>query len=237
MILRRKDYTKHAPSKDARKIYIISEGTESEIKYLNFFTGLSSNLELIVIPSENGTDPMKLMELALRKFDKETGQFTLEFSQKDQIWFVIDTDTWEREGKIDPLRTFCTRQNDKIPKDYDEVKRYDAWNIAQSNPSFEVWLYYHFYDSIPDPDILSSTPNIKGYVDSLIAGGFDYESDPAKIHSAIDRAKKNFRLDEKGKLMWFATEFFKLGMEIEKFTASETRKLLGKLSSEHLPLK
>lgn len=49
MITRRRDYTKRAPSKNASKIYIISEGTDTEIKYLKFFIGLSSNLELIVI--------------------------------------------------------------------------------------------------------------------------------------------------------------------------------------------
>ena len=41
MITRRKDYTKHAPSKDASKIYIVCEGAETEKGYFNFFEGLS----------------------------------------------------------------------------------------------------------------------------------------------------------------------------------------------------
>lgn len=237
MITRRKDYTKRAPSKDASKIYIISEGTDSEIKYLNFFVGLSSNLELIVIPSENGTDPVKLRELAKEKFFGTGRVHTIDYSQKDQIWFVIDTDTWEKEGKITPLREFCTTNNAKISKEYDEVKSYDAWQVAQSNPCFEVWLYYHLYDEAPDIDSLPKEPNIKKYINSLIAGGFDYECDPVRIQSAIHRAKKTFRVDENGKLEWFATEFFKLGEEIEKFTGNETRKLLGKLTSGHMPMK
>ena len=102
MITRRKDYVKRVPSKDASKIYIISEGTYSEIKYLNFFIGLSSNLELIVIPSESGTDPLKLRELAKEKFFGADRLHTLDYMQKDQIWFVIYTDTWEKEGKIAP---------------------------------------------------------------------------------------------------------------------------------------
>ena len=178
MIKRRKDYVKRAPSKDASKIYIISEGTDSEIKYLNFFIGLSSNLELIVIPSEKGTDPLKLRELAKEKFFGTNRVHTLDYMQKDQIWFVIDTDTWEQEGKITPLRDFCSVNNNNIPKDYDEVKAYEAWNVAQSNPCFEVWLYYHLYGEIPDSSSVPKDPNIKRYIDSLIGGGFDYECDP-----------------------------------------------------------
>ncbi len=237
MITRRRDYTKRAPSKDANKIYIISEGTDSEIKYLNFFIGLSSNLELIVIPSENGTDPLKLCELAKEKFFGTNRLYTLDYSQKDQIWFVIDTDTWEKEGKIAPLRNFCAENNVNIPKQFDEIKSYEAWHVVQSNPCFEVWLYYHLYDDAPDIDSVPNQPNIKRYINSLISGGFDYECDPARIQSAITRARKTFRLDINGKLEWFATEFYKLGEEIEKFTGRETRKLLGKLISGHIPQK
>lgn len=124
MITRRKDYTKKDPLKDASKIYIISEGTDSEIKYFNFFVGLSSNLELIVIPSVNGTDPLKLMELAKDKFLGQNRICSLECREKDQVWFVIDTDTWEQEGKITPLREFCAAQNSDILKTYDEIKAY-----------------------------------------------------------------------------------------------------------------
>ncbi len=66
MITRRKDYSKSEPTKDASKIYIVCEGKGSEPDYFGFFEGLSSNLELIVIPPEEGTDPLKLMELAER---------------------------------------------------------------------------------------------------------------------------------------------------------------------------
>ena len=235
MITRRKDYTKREPLKDSNKIYIISEGTDSEIKYFNFFTGLSSNLQLIVIPSEKGTDPLKLMELAKEKLLGEQRVYTIDYREKDQIWFVIDTDTWEREGKIAPLREFCAAQNSGIQKKFDEVKPYKAWNIAQSNPCFEVWLYYHHYDEIPDKDCVHDEPNIKRYVDSLIAGGYDYECDPAKIQIAISHAEDAFRLDGSQRLEWFATEVFNLGKEIQKHTEKEVSKLLGKLRSGHMP--
>lgn len=79
MIKRRKDYSKKAPSKEASKIYIVCEGKETERGYFEFFEGLSSNLELIIIPPEDGTDPLKLMELAHRLFLSETGRYSLDF--------------------------------------------------------------------------------------------------------------------------------------------------------------
>ena len=150
MITRRKDYSKSEPTKDASKIYIVCEGKGSEPDYFGFFEGLSSNLELIVIPPEEGTDPLKLMELAERILLGDTRKHTIDYLQQDKIWFAIDTDSWEKEGKIAPLRNFCRAMNARITEKYSEAKPYEAWNVAQSNPCFEVWLYYHHYADRPD---------------------------------------------------------------------------------------
>ena len=65
MIQRRRDYDKREPSRDAHKIYIVCEGKGTEPNYFAFFEGLSSNLQVITIPPEDGkTDPLKLMERA-----------------------------------------------------------------------------------------------------------------------------------------------------------------------------
>lgn len=79
MITRRKDYSKKEPSRDSLKVYVVCEGTETEPNYFGFFEGLSSNLQIIILPP-------------------------------DRVWFVIDTDSWEREGKIDVLRRASVRK-------------------------------------------------------------------------------------------------------------------------------
>ena len=129
MIVRRKEYAKREPSRDAHKIYIVCEGKGTEPAYFSFFEGLSSNLQLITIPPDEGTDPLKLMERAKDILLGENRKYTIDYRQGDSIWFVIDTDTWEKEGKIVPLRGFCSSQNEEIPKQYDEVKMYSAWNV------------------------------------------------------------------------------------------------------------
>lgn len=136
MIQRRKEYGKREPSRDAHKIYIVCEGKGTEPAYFSFFEGLSSNLQVITIPPDEGTDPLKLMERAEHILIGEDRIYALDYKHGDTVWFVIDTDSWEKEGKITPLRVFCSQQNEAIPQILDEVKSYNAWNVAQSNPCF-----------------------------------------------------------------------------------------------------
>ncbi len=229
MIRKRNNYTKREPSKDASKIYIVCEGKESEKDYFEFFQGLSSNLQLIIIPPEDGkTDPLKLMEQANKQLLEETRFYTLDYMQNDKVWFAIDTDTWEDQGKIQPLRDFCAKQNEKI-KELDERKPYDAWNVAQSNPCFEIWLYYHFYDTPPKEDDVTEQPSMKSYVNSKIEGGFNYHKDPVRIKDAIENSEKNFQRQDNGNPNVFSTEQHVLGKEILGFVSTEITKLRNKM--------
>ena len=229
MIRRIRDYNKREPSRDAHKIFIICEGKGTEPSYFAFFEGLSSNLQVITIPPTDGTDPLKLLERAKQVLlDSEKG-YSLDYLHRDTVWFVIDTDTWEEEGKIAPLREFCALQNATIPLKYDEVKAYDAWNVAQSNPCFEIWLYYHFYDIMPVADDVEKHASFKEYVGSNISGGFNFEKDPVRLEEAIANTEKNHTVDGDGKLCAYSSEVFLLGKEIDRFVKSDIRKLRNKL--------
>ena len=229
MIQRRRDYDKREPSRDAHKIYIVCEGKGTEPSYFAFFEGLSSNLQVITIPPTDGTDPLKLMELAKQVLIGDSREFTVEYEHGDTVWFVVDTDTWEKEGKIEPLRQFCSQKNAAIPSEYDEVKAYSAWNVAQSNPSFEIWLYYHFYENKPVSDEVAKRASFKEYVNSTIAGGFNFEKDPVRLESAIVNAERNFQVDKESKLFEYSSEVYILGKEIDGFVKSEIAKLINKL--------
>ncbi len=229
MIQRRRDYGKREPSRDAHKIYIVCEGKGTEPNYFAFFEGLSSNLQVITIPPEDGTDPLKLMERAKHVLIDEERTYTVEYENHDTVWFVIDTDKWEQEGKIAPLREFCSQKNIDIPKMYDEFKAYNAWNVAQSNPCFEIWLYYHFYDNVPLDEDIEKHATFKEYVDSLISGGFNFEKDPVRLDDAILNAENNHSVDKEGKPEIYTTEVYLLGKEIDSFVKSDLMKLLNKL--------
>lgn len=227
MITRRKDYSKQPPSKDARKLYLICEGEGTEPNYFTFFKGLSSNLEIIPIPPESGTDPMKLLDLAKSKLVNEDSRYIMDYRANDSVWFVIDTDSWEMEGKITPLRDFCAKSNTDFQEKYTEIKPYSAWNVVQSNPCFEIWLYYHFFKEVPKPEEIESYPSFKAFVSSIISGGFDFQKDPVRVKAAVENAKTNFNYSDDGKLALFSTEVFKLAEEILLFVTQHLERLQG----------
>lgn len=229
MIQRRREYGKKEPSRDAHKIYIVCEGKGTEPDYFAFFEGLSSNLQVITIPPTDGTDPLKLMERAKQVLMGEEREYTVEYEHGDTMWFVIDTDKWEEQGKIAPLREFCSQQNASISDALDEVKTYQAWNVAQSNPCFEIWLYYHIHDKKPDTEDVEKCASFKEYVDGSILGGFDFEKDPARIEDAIANTERHFSRDGNGLLRLFASEVFLLGKEIDGFVSSDIKKLRNKI--------
>lgn len=229
MITRRRDYSKQEPTKDARKLYIFCEGAGTEPDYFGFFEGLSCNLEVITIPPEDGTDPLKLMELAKHKLLDEGSKFLMDYYANDSVWFVIDTDTWEKEGKIRPLREFCITKNEEFPGRYSEVKPYSAWNVVQSNPCFEMWLYYHFFNEKPDQDVVMSRPTFKSFVNDSISGGFNFQSDPAKVDVAIENAKATETRNSDGDLALYSTEVYKLAEIIVPFVQPHLVRLKGKM--------
>ena len=229
MIQRRRDYGKREPSRYAHKIYLVCEGKDTELNYFKFFEGLSSNLQVIAIPPTVGTDPIKLMKRAQEVLLDDNRQYTVECEHGDTVWFIIDTDTWEKEGKIKPLREFCQEQNDIIREKYDEVKPYPVWNVAQSNPCFEIWLYYHFYDKKPSQEKVGDCVSFKEFVHLEISGGFNFEKDLARLEDAISNAEANFGMEKDGRLSLYSTEMNKPGREILGFVKSELDKLRNKL--------
>ena len=213
MIQRRRIYEKALPSKDAQKIYVFCEGDDREKNYFDFFRGMSSNLEIISIPPYNHkSSPNNLIEHAEHLFESESREYTLDYSQKDIVWFVVDTDEWEECGLIECLRSYCKGKNDG--------KDYPAWNVAQSNPSFEIWLYYHLYENKPNDKEVSSFATFKEYVNSKISGGFDSSIMPIHIEEAIRNSSANFESDGDSPSL-YSTEVHNLGNDILKYAGKD----------------
>ena len=209
-LVRSRLYERQEPLRDSRKIYIYCEGNKREFDYFRFFCGLSSNVNIIPIPSKDGkTDPEKLMEAAREEFGINSDvspKFTLDVSQQDNVWFVIDTDSWG--SKITDLRNFCKSQNAGLDN--------EAWYVSQSNPSFEIWLYYHKFSEKPVKNDVDKYSSIKEFVDAQIPGGFDSRKHPAMIEAAIQNAKATYE-EENQVLKLYSTEVFKLGQVILPF--------------------
>lgn len=209
-LVRSRRYERQKPLRDSRKIYIYCEGNKREFDYFRFFCGLSSNVNIIPIPSKDGkTDPEKLMEAAQEEFGINSDvspKYTLDVSQHDNVWFVIDTDL--QGSKITDLRNFCKSQNAGLDN--------ETWYVSQSNPSFEIWLYYHKFSEKPVKNDVDKYSSIKEFVDAQIPGGFDSRKHPAMIEAAIQNAKATYE-EENQVLKLYSTEVFKLGQVILPF--------------------
>ncbi len=210
-IARRRTYYREEPTKEAKKIYIFCEG-KTEYNYFRFFQGLSSNLNIISIrDKENKSAPTKLIEDAKEKLKKEKIDLNKKF--EDQVWFVVDTDKWREQGQLQNLKQFVeTKRENK-----------EAWNIAISNRSFEIWRYYHLSPIKPNKTKWNKHQSFKNFITNEIKiqtgkNGFHNKEDiPIGFEIAILNTEKNFATDKEGYPTLFSTEVFRLAKVILPF--------------------
>ena len=202
-LTRDKIYERKAPTRESKKVYIFCEG-DREVSYFKFFTGFSSNIDIIPIGSEEGkSDPLKLKGQAEEYFQKTP----LNADYRDEVWFAIDTDRWNENDKITQLKTFCNQN--KTDK--------NSWEVTQSNPSFEVWLYYHFIEEKPKDEEVKACTTFKAYLNQKVAGGFDARKAPVRIKTAIDNSLRHYEKDNKEQPVLYTTEVHNLANSIYPF--------------------
>jgi hypothetical protein len=198
MILKNRLYKKQEPSKDAKVFIILCEGKKRVPDYFKYFQAISSKIKLEIIPAKHDGDnsPVGLYNEAcsciIATDDNPTPKYDY-VTDEDEIWFVIDTDKWGK--KISELRNKC--------------KNHNNWFVAQSNPCFEVWLYYHFYRNIATFDGIEVSKNWKSFLNKNIKGGFNSKKHPVLIKYANYNSKKNYT-ETDGELNIACTELFKL---------------------------
>lgn len=181
MLTRNKIYGRVGPSKDVKKIFIFCEG-ETEVNYFNYFRNFSSNIDIVPIGNTNTqSDPQKLYENAFLKFfgtNIHKPEFSYREDSGDEVWFVIDTDHWNTGNKIENLRTNCEQQTN--------------WNVVQTNPCFELWLFYHFNKTKPLLTEVEKYVSFKDFVNDKIKGGFNSWKHPIFIQDAIINSEINY---------------------------------------------
>jgi L-rhamnose mutarotase len=169
-------YQKKEAFRDAYFFIIICEGSKREPDYFRFFDGMSSRVKIVALPNVDGKgSPVQLIENAA----KAQATFMADQNPDDQIWFVIDTDRWREQ--IHELRSACDQNM--------------QWNVAQSNPCFEVWLYYHVQAGVPNLEQIDACKSWKKYVAEIIQGGFNSDRHPIAIEVAMENAKAAYKAE------------------------------------------
>ncbi len=173
MILNNRKFERELPTRSAKHIFIIAEGAKREYQYFNFFREIDSRIKIEVykLRSDEDNSPGGLLDIAEKITTGVTKQCLVE--EGDELWVVFDTDLDKfnsRTKQIQELRERCTNS--------------EGWNIAQSNPCFEVWLYFHFKKVLPNLSNIALPNDWKREVNQMISGGFDSRKHPIHIEQA-----------------------------------------------------
>jgi hypothetical protein len=221
MILTNRLFERVPPSREAKSIYIFCEGAKRELEYFEYFKELDSriNIEVYELHPREDNSPLGLLKIAEKCIVKsdENPNPKYNFIDGDEVWIVLDIDKDKhesREPQIQVIKGKCNGLAD--------------WYLAQSNPCFEVWLYYHSHSERPNFDSSEKCAKWKQLVNNSIKGGFDSRRHPIFIETASIDAENNFQLED-GKLNIGSTDVYKLANSIIPLVSIKLKKVLKQI--------
>lgn len=223
MILTNRLFERQAPSKTAKSLYIFCEGLDREYNYFNYFREKDSriNVEVHQLSHTDDNSPLGLFNIAkahiLKSKDNPNPKY--KFQENDEVWIVLDTDpdkTESREGQIKLIKDECNELNN--------------WFISESNPCFEVWLYYHFNSEIPTFENDEFCTYWKVFVNDSIPGGFDSRKHPIYIEEAKNSSKSLYS-GKSERPVKASTQVFNLAESILEIMIDKIRKVKKLLKS------
>jgi hypothetical protein len=153
--------------RDAKLFIIATEGEKTEKQYFNIFE--NPKIRVVVIPSEGGRSAPKH---ALERLDDIKNLY--DFGEGDELWLMIDTDRWGAAA----LSTVCQGAIQK------------SFQLAVSNPCFELWLYLHFNDVAGSTHKCRELEKLlRQHLGSYNKSNLDPEAFKLTIQDAVKRAK------------------------------------------------
>jgi RloB-like protein len=221
MILTNRRFVRESPTREAKSIYIFCEGIKREYEYFEYFREMDSriNVEIYKLDHTEDNSPLGLLNIAINciVLSDENPNPKYSFQEKDEVWLVFDTDIDKnnsRTAQIDRLRLECSKKSN--------------WYAVQSNPCFEVWLYYHQFENKPTFEGYSLCSNWKIFVNDSYNGGFDSRKHPIYIEDASKNAKNNFSTENEIPTI-SSTEVFRLANSIFPLLKSKITKILKEI--------
>ena len=101
------------------------------------------------------------------------------------------------------------------------------WFVAQSNPCFEVWLFYHFY-KFHEFEGMEISVNWKSFLNRKINGGFNSRKHSIYIQTAIKNSKEKYE-KENNEINIGSTEVFKLAENFYPLVKQQIENALSKI--------
>lgn len=218
MILTNRLFERQAPSREAKSLYIFCEGAKREYQYFKYFREIDSRIKVEVnkLNSDDNNSPKGLYKLAENSFVGNKPKFTLE--EKDEVWIALDTDPDKSNSREEQIK--------KIKSNYEgKHNRF----VVESNPCFEVWLFFHQNEKVEEFEADDICKSWKQKVNENYNGGFDSRRHPVFIEEAIRNAELNFNADENGKPLKGSSEVYLLAKNIFTVVKKKRTKAKSKL--------
>lgn len=153
-------------------VYLICEGSETEIRYFKKFRSRECNIDIVPIPSQ-----YKSADKLVQKARATIGYSPYYPDEGDIIWCVFDRD--------DNTNAMLSKAKQMAIK--------EGYQIAFSNPSFEVWFLLHFNNQttlVENCETAIKLLKKKGRLEQYEKNKEVYEQLKPLQEAAIDRAKK-----------------------------------------------
>lgn len=153
-------------------VYLICEGSETEIRYFKKFRSRECNIDIVPIPSQ-----YKSADKLVQKARSTIGYSPYYPDEGDTIWCVFDRD--------DNTNAMLSKAR--------QVAIKEGYQIAFSNPSFEIWFLLHFNNQTTPVENCEATIKLlkkKGRLEQYEKNKEVYEQLKPLQETAIDRAQK-----------------------------------------------
>ena len=169
-----KEIERKASGRRKRKpvVYLICEGSETEIRYFKKYRSRECNIDIVPIPSQ-----YKSADKLVQKAQATIGYSPYYPDEGDIIWCIFDRD--------DNTNAMLYKAKQVAVK--------EGYQIAFSNPSFEIWFLLHFNNQTTPVENCEAAIKLlkkKGRLERYEKNKEVYEQLKPLQEVAIDRAKK-----------------------------------------------
>jgi len=162
--------------RDDRLFIIATEDTHAPARYFEIFK--NPRIKVHVLPTEQG---LSAPQHVLERLDKYIREYETK-DKIDQFWLMLDTDDWIKPNHIQNFKKVCA----------EAVKK--RFQLAHSNPCFEVWLLLH----LTELDASKQFNNADEAISHLkcVLGEYSKRTidctrfPPEAARTAVERAKK-----------------------------------------------
>lgn len=209
MVRRKRGYKRMVDKKrDYRLFAIACEGSVRERDYFECFEVLSTRISVDLISDidESGNAVVSSMSSPEHVLNRAQAYAdSTDLISGDQMWIVVDVDRWPEE-QLSELAQKCYSR---------------GWNLAISNPCFEVWLCYHMETDIPDGGKERDSAYFKNHLSTLTIEGYSPAVYAPLAFTAAENAKCKDMLPARRIPSYKVTHVYRLVERLSQYTSKQ----------------